>query len=56
LSSYDGGPVAPISDAMVADMPNMADFAAAAEILNQMSRDEKHIDPEHIHTDTAKNA
>lgn len=56
LSSYDGGPVAPISDAMVADMPNMADFAAAAEILNQMSRDETHVDSEHIHTDTVKNA
>lgn len=56
LSSYDGGPVAPISDAMVADVPNMADFAAAAEILNQMSRDEGHVDPEHIHTDTVKDA
>ncbi len=49
LSSYDGGPVAPISDALVADAPAMADFAAAAEILNQMARDDKHIDPEHIH-------
>jgi hypothetical protein len=51
LSSFDGGPAAPISDAMVADMPAMADFSAAAEILSQMARDEQHVDPEHIHTD-----
>ena len=56
LSSYDGGPVAPISDAMVSDNPGMADFSAAAEILNQMSRDGKHVDSEHIHTDDAQNA
>lgn len=36
---FDGG--APISDAMVADAPRMADFSAAAEILNQMARDHR---------------
>jgi hypothetical protein len=39
--SMEGESAAPISDAMVADVPNMADFAAAAEILNQMARDHR---------------
>lgn len=48
LSSYDGGPAAPISDDRIADAPSMADFAAAAEILNQMAHEEKTIDSDRI--------
>ncbi|MEO7617529.1 MAG: DHH family phosphoesterase [Candidatus Saccharibacteria bacterium] len=56
LSSYDGGPVAPASDVIPAESPVMADFAAAAEILNQMAHNEAHIEPEHIHTDHVNQA
>lgn len=49
LSSLDGGPAAPLADSDHVAIPPMADFAAAAEILSQMSHDEKYVDPEHIH-------
>ena len=56
LSSYDDGPLAPISEVTPAETHVMADFAAAAEILNQMSHTEAHIEPEHIHTDHVNQA
>ena len=54
LSSFDGGPAAPVADMVSSDTPAMADFAAAAEILNQMAYDERHVDPDHIHADNIK--